>query len=622
MMKRYPMTAACLAAVFLAACSSGDDGVDGENGAPGEQGAPGVDGMDGADGGKGTDGKNGMNGAEGDKGDKGSTGVPGSEGDDGDDGDDGMDGVDGVDGVDATAAPKLIRLATTPLGSELTGMYNTDAGDFFFNIQHPSTSLPGDEGKAAVGAWVGIDIDNIDPRTESIPVPVPETAAAQTTQVVAGSYQVLGREGDTYGGSLPLGLGNMLAADGVTAVKQSNNPDFNAFIPSSIDGSAGFLYTAWEDRPGGMTRVAVSRNVDGSWTPGAAMNIDFSPVNGTIINCFGTVSPWGTPLTSEENYEAENTVRWNDATYASGYPNYADVQNIKTYLGGTFPNPYDYGYIVEITSPKEAAPLPVKLFTMGRSAHENPVIMPDRKTVYLTDDGSFKAFYKFVADEAGDMSAGTLYAAKVTQDATTDSAKAGFNITWIELAHASNSEIEAWVNEYDDIDETDFVAGSTSYISDAEVTTWASGAASDDRVAFLETLRAAKAKGATVEFNKMEGININFAGAASGAVPFMYVGMAEVRGSMADTEGDIQVTENRCGIVYRIGLTSTYDVIRMDPVVVGGAYDGASTGSRCDVEGIAQPDNIIVLDDGRVLIGEDTSNHKNNMLWIYNPQGE
>jgi hypothetical protein len=67
------------------------------------------------------------------------------------------------------------------------------------------------------------------------------------------------------------------------------------------------------------------------------MNVNFGAVNGTMINCFGTVSPWGTPLTSEENYEAENTVRWNDATYSTGYPNYADVKLIQAYLGGTYP---------------------------------------------------------------------------------------------------------------------------------------------------------------------------------------------------------------------------------------------------------------------------------------------
>lgn len=625
---------ATLAALLdLSACSGteGPQGEPGEQGEKGEPGEPGEEGPKGDKGSKGDKGDTGAQGEPGEKGDKGEPGEPGGpggagpmgppglDGEDGDKGDPGDMGNPGEDGDDLTALPALIRLATTPEAAELTGMEKTDNGEFFFNVQHPATSLPGDEGLAAVGAWNGVDLDTLDPRMMSLAVPTKGTPDAQTTKVAAGTYQVLGREGATYGGALPNGLGAMVAADGVTTIKQSNNPDFNAFIPTSGDGSTGMLFTAWEDRPGGVSRLALSKQGDGSWSVTGALDVDFSDVNGTIINCFGSTTPWGTPMTAEENYEAENTARWNDATYSGGYPNYADVQKIQDYLGGTFPNPYDYGYIVEITNPT-GTPTPVKHFTMGRVAHENPIVMPDRKTVYLTDDGGFKGFYKFIADTAGDLSEGTLYAAKVKQDATKDPAKAGFNISWIELAHASNADIETWVRAYDGIDETDFVSVSdTSYITQQEVDDWAAGTAADDRVAFLETLRAAKAKGATVEFNKMEGININFAGAASGSIPFMYVAMADVTGSMSDGIGDINVTANRCGIVYRFGLTPTYDVIRMDPVVVGGAYDSAATPDRCDVEGIAQPDNIVVMDDGRVLIGEDTSNHNNNMLWVWNP---
>ena len=549
--------------------------------------------------------------------------------DDGKDGKNGNDatglkgdaGPKGADGQDITAAPKLIRLATTPMGSELTGMFKTDNGELFFNIQHPSDTLPGDEKKAAVGAWIGVYIDAINPLITPVPVLVKGSAESQTTTVAMGRYQALGREGDTYAGALPFGFGNITTPAGTASVKQSNNPDFNAFVPSNVTGSEGYLFSAWEDRPGGVSRLKLAKQNDGSWQVSDAMNVNFGSVKGTMINCFGTLSPWGTPLTSEENYEAENSVRWNDATYSTGYPNYADVLKIKEYLGGTFPNPYDYGYIVEITQPQAVAPVPVKHFTLSRSAHENPVIMPDHKTVYLTDDGSNKGFYKFIADTADDLSVGTLYAAKVTQDATNNTAKAGFDIEWIELAHATNAEIETWIRSYDGIDETDYVGGATSYISDAEVAAWAAGTAADNRVAFLETLRAAKAKGATVEFNKMEGININYNGAKDGSVPFMYVAMAEVRGAMADTTGDIQVQENRCGAVYRFGLDASFNVSRMEPMVVGGAYDGTSTTDKCDVNGIAQPDNIEVLDDGRVLIGEDSSNHVNNMLWIYNPKG-
>jgi secreted PhoX family phosphatase len=604
---RYSLGWISLAAlVWACGGSDGKDGTLGADGAPGSNGQNGSDGMDGSDG---QNGSNGMN------------GLDGQNGSNGMDGSNGADGEPGADGRDLSSPPRLIRLATTPLGAELTGMEKTASGDFFFNIQHPETSLPGDEGLAALGVWVGVDVDALDPFTESLPVPDHTSAAAETTQVVAGAYQVLGREGDTYSGALPFGLGNVVSADGTTPIKQSNMPDFNGWVPNSADGKSGFLFSAWEDRPGSMSRLSLELQQNGTWLVTDAMDVDFGPVRGTIINCFGTVSPWGTPLTSEENYEAENAVRWNDASYTNGYPSYGDVKLIQNYLGGTFPNPYDYGYIVEITNPKSSSPTPVKHFTLGRTAHENAVIMPDRKTVYLTDDGGFKGFYKFVADVAGNLGAGTLYAAKVVQDATKDPAKAGFNITWIELGHGTNADIEDWVREYDGIDEDDFVAGQTSYITDAEIADWAAGTSADNRVVFLETHRAALAAGATMEWNKMEGININFAGAASGAVPFMYVAMSDVTGAMTDNLGDIQLNQNRCGVVYRLGLTSTYDVIRMDPVVVGGAYDSGAA-NRCDVNGIAGPDNVLVLNDGRVLIGEDTGNHKNNMLWIYNPQGK
>lgn len=543
------------------------------------------------------------------------------DGQDGVDGANGSNGAPGTDGQDLNPVAKLTRLATVPLGAEITGLFKTDNGEMFFNVQHPSDSLPAPENNAAVGIWKGLDLDSLNPRIADLSVPA-TTAEKQMVRVVGGEYQVLGRAGDTYGGALAFGLGAIVKADGSQDLKASQDPDFNAFISTSVDGSQGMLFTAWEDRPGAMSRLTLARAADGNWSVTDAKNIDFGSVQGTLINCFGTLSPWGTPLTSEENYEAENTVRWNDASYSTGYPNNADIDRLTDYLGGQFPNPYRYGYIVEITNPTSATPVPVKHFTLGRMAHENAVVMPDLKTVYLTDDGSRKGFFKFVADNKGDLSAGTLYAAKVKQDATKDAAKAGFNIEWIELAHATNAELETWISSYDGIDRSDYVDGSTSYVSDAEITAWAAGGGADDRYAFIESLRAAKAKGATVEFNKMEGINIHFNGVANNSIPFMYVAMSSIDGSMADTSGDIQLNANKCGAVYRLGVHADYNVTRMDPVVVGGPYDGTLAVNKCSVNGISNPDNLVVLNDGRVIIGEDTSLHENNMIWVYNPKGE
>ncbi len=552
-------------------------------------------------------------------------GDDGAEGPQGPAGADGADGTNGTNGQDLTKPPMLTRVATVPVGAEITGMFLTDNDELFFNVQHPE-DLDGNDTAAQVGFVTGLDWLTLDPHANDLPAPSTDEEKL-AVRLIDGEYQVIGSADDTLNSALPFGLGAIVSADGTTELKQSQDPDFNAFIATDVAGKAGFLYTAWEDRPGAMSRMQISMDENGSWNVEDAITVDFSGVNGTMINCFGTLSPWGTPLTSEENYEAENTANWNNPAYSDGYPNYADVKLLQEYMGvgADYPNPYDYGYIVEITDAKEANPVPVKHFTLGRVAHENAVVMPDMKTVYTTDDGTGKGFYKFVADTAGDLSAGTLYAAKLTQDATQDPAKAGFDIEWIALGTSNNTEIESWIDEYDGFDETDFVEGSTNYITDAEITDWAENGTGDDRYAFLETLKAAEAKGATTEFRKMEGVVINYDGAASRSIPFMYAAMSAVEKTMTDDEGDIQLDDTaKCGAVYRFGLHADYDVTRMEPVVVGGAYNSAgdADGNRCDVNGISNPDNLEVLDDGRVLIGEDTSNHVNNTLWIYNPEGE
>lgn len=523
---------------------------------------------------------------------------------------------------DSTPGAKLTRLATVPLGAEVTGMYKTDNGDLFFNVQHPSDDLPAPENKAAVGVVNGLNIDTVSTTLNSVEVPAIGSEEAKTVQLAAGQYQALGRVGDTFSGNLPFGLGAIVNGAGNSRLKVSGDPDFNAFIPTDSSGNQGMLFTAWEDRPGAMSRLSLMR-ANGDWTVTDALNVDFSNVAGTMINCFGTLSPWGTPLTSEENYEAENTEQWNNPNYPDGYPSSDDVSLIQDYLGGTFPNPYDYGYIVEITQPTSAKPIPVKLFTLGRMAHENPVIMPDRATVYLTDDGTNKAFYKFVANTPGDLSAGTLYAAKLSQDAgASDVETAGFDIDWIRLGKSNNTEIKGWINEYNNKDRSDYVEGQTSYITQAEIDAWAANGSGDDRYAFLESLRAAKAKGATVEFRKMEGVNINYAQAAAGKVRDMYVAMSAVERGMSDSEGDIQVSEQKCGAVYRFDMDGAWNATRMEPVVVGGPYNGDAAVNRCALDNISNPDNLLILDDGRVLIGEDTGNHENNMIWIYNPNGQ
>jgi hypothetical protein len=318
---------------------------------------------------------------------------------------------------------------------------------------------------------------------------------------------------------------------------------------------------------------------------------------------------------------------------------------------GNWANPYRYGYIVEVgadattdgvytAGAAQLADVEINKFeTMGRFSHENAVVMPDQRTVFLSDDGTGTVFFKFVADTAGDMSSGTLYGAKVTQSTgTTDPSEAAFAIEWVELAHGAEADIEGWIAEYDGtFDEA-------KYITDQQINDWAEAKRnvdidgdgtiaaspfSDDRPAFLESRKAAVALGATGEFRKMEGVNINYAKAAEwyngdeGATqPYMYMAMSSFDATMADGEGDIQLdgTNGKCGVVYRMKLVNNgglVDVTAMYPAIVGGPYYGDRVENQCNVNNISNPDNLLIMDDGRVIIGEDTGSHETNMLWVF-----
>ncbi len=516
-------------------------------------------------------------------------------------------------GSGTNSTESMTRIMMFPPNAEVTGMHIDANGNFFVNAMHP------DEGnyKATIGVINGIDWNDL-------PSSVPELASSSSEgdiwhgiRTSYGDYQVLLQSGEvlTEGGN----AGGIYSVDDETRLFISEKPDYNAFVPLDDNGSRGYLYTAWEERPAGISQVEIEWNAtSGEWNVLGSMMLNLSSVNGGWVFCFGSMSPWETPLLSEELY-FDNTQNWNDANY-----NYHDdQQRLEDYLG-YYPNPYDYGYIMEIENATTTDLGFNKHFAMGRFSHENAQVMPDERTVYLSDDGYDTVLFKFVADTAGDLSSGTLYAARVTQDNSSDSATTGFDVEWIEIASSSNSVIQTWIEEYDGITTADFIAGQNSYISDEEINDWAEGRlnedlnsdgtignAADDRVAFLESRKAAAALGASDEWNKMEGVAFN-----PNAPDYLYLAMSDVGYDMSDGQGDIDVTQNRCGIIYRMTLADEWNVNRIEPVISGGTYTSSAT-YECDVNKIAGPDNLVVLDGGQVLIGEDTGKHESNMVWLW-----
>jgi secreted PhoX family phosphatase len=322
----------------------------------------------------------------------------------------------------------LTRFGYTPLGAEVTGLFITDEGTVFFNVQHPSALNIYPFNASVVGVVTGFNA-----YTDSFEeIAVPEGDAQLVAGVAAGEYQVLARNGDPIPGD-PFGnaFGQVIRFDGSTQFF-CNNADGNMFLPLNEAQTVGYLYSNQECTPGGVSRLTIQKNEDTTWTVLDGELVDFQPVNGTWINCGSSVTPWNTGLTSEE--------------YPSFAGDFGLVSSMSDYLGRQA-NPYDYGYAIELSPRRAVGNNITKHFAMGRTSWEMGMVAPDSRTVYIGNDGTDRVLFRFVADEAGDLGCGTLYAAAVTQNG--EGADHTFSLEWLELGNACNGEIEDAIRELD-----------------------------------------------------------------------------------------------------------------------------------------------------------------------------
>ncbi len=182
---------------------------------------------------------------------------------------------------------------------------------------------------------------------------------------------------------------------------------------------------------------------------------------GTIANCAGGKTPWGTYLTAEENID----------DYFGGAASWAGTTEDFATLDAhaRFPLPeaslygwdhvdprFDvrreprealrFGWIVEI-DPQDPTAAPRKRTALGRCSHEgaNTILARDgRVAVYMGDDEKFEYVYKFVTQRPFDpahregnrdlLDAGTLYAARFDADGTG---------AWLPLVHDEDGPLNS-----------------------------------------------------------------------------------------------------------------------------------------------------------------------------------
>ncbi len=208
--------------------------------------------------------------------------------------------------------------------------------------------------------------------------PLMPTAAKNTGETMLSlpkgfEYNVLGRVKEIMSDGRP----TPAAHDGMWTFKVKNELRIvrnhevsNSSLPRE-NAAIGGRYHYDEMAGGGTTTLVIDPRTN-------TVIRDFVSLSGTMINCAGGPTPWGSWISCEETtLGAAVRTRASDGRKTGG-----------------FPKPHGYCFEVPAAANSEVVPVPLK--AMGRFVHEAVAVVRKTGVVYLTEDYNPSGFYRFI----------------------------------------------------------------------------------------------------------------------------------------------------------------------------------------------------------------------------------